>query len=235
MYRGEVSLTEENFEELVKCAEMLEIRGLNRNLSQFVKNLEEEYEPIVQTSQPQPKEIVLECPEQLNNESDPDPVNSDQSSGRTSSKRKRISSPGTTSAAPQKSLRTLKKPPNYNLSSRSSSEAENSASESASEAESDDSGESYVKTKKKRRRQSKKSSPGLDEWSEMTLEDPPDDFVLKNEATRKYNATHMWSALMRITEGLSIYRAAKIYGVPKASIMQYMKCYGIKSNNPPPF
>ncbi|GAB0097904.1 hypothetical protein DMENIID0001_135860 [Sergentomyia squamirostris] len=195
---------------------MLEICGINRTLSQFVKN--------------QPG-----CPEQLNNDTEKKPANSDQSAGRISSKRKLSSSPGTTSAAPQKSLRTLKKPPNYNLSSRSSSETENSASESASEAESDDSGESYVKTKKKRKHQSKKSSSGLNEWPEKILDTPPDDFVLENETNKKYDAVHLWSALMRITEGLSAYKATRIYGIPKASLMLYMKRYGIKSSFPPSF
>ncbi|GAB0097918.1 hypothetical protein DMENIID0001_136010 [Sergentomyia squamirostris] len=189
---------------------MLEICGINRTLSQFVKN--------------QP-----ECPEQLNNDTDQKPANSDQSAGRISSKRKLSSSPVTTSAAPQKSLRTLKKPPNYNLSSERSSEADNVDSDT----DSVDSEEFHEKIKKKRKRQSYNSTSGL-ELPAKILDTPPDDFTLPKGTRGSYDAVHLWSALMRITEGLSAYNAAKIYGIPRRSLIEYVRRYGITSRHPDP-
>nr|XP_029707724.1 protein bric-a-brac 2-like isoform X2 [Aedes albopictus] len=66
---------------------------------------------------------------------------------------------------------------------------------------------------------------------------PPSAFVLRNprgNQPRSYNTDALWSALMDVKAGESIYRASQIHKVPRKTLRNWMKRWDIKSAYPMP-
>ncbi|GAB0097905.1 hypothetical protein DMENIID0001_135870 [Sergentomyia squamirostris] len=58
---------------------------------------------------------------------------------------------------------------------------------------------------------------------------PPEDFVLPNYSRRSFSRKDMWRAMMCVKSGKSIKEAAKLFKIPTPSLHHYTKRFGIKS------
>lgn len=58
--------------------------------------------------------------------------------------------------------------------------------------------------------------------------------VLGLRNRRNYSSSSLWQALMDVKQGDSIYRAAKMHGIPRKTLRNWMARWNIKSSYPMP-
>ncbi|GAB0089565.1 hypothetical protein DMENIID0001_041310 [Sergentomyia squamirostris] len=222
MYKGEVSVLETGFEQLVKCAELLQIHSLNAVSGE--SNLREDHLIRVKGEVPDVPEIIHPMQEELSLQlhhelSAKEPRRYCQkSTSKISCSSKMIHQWN------QNEFRDLvENPPMVSgLKTESFPDYDDGTSSiTGKDIPPVPNSSSNIKTQMG----SKKS---------RMLPKPPKNFALKPSQgnLRSYDAKAMWSAMMSVKGGMSANRASKMYKVPRLSLHSYMKRYGIKSYFP---
>ncbi|GAB0097946.1 hypothetical protein DMENIID0001_136350 [Sergentomyia squamirostris] len=240
MYRGEVTVTGASYGGLMKCAKLLQIRGITRAESQITRNSEtsndDERNQEEQVDR-NPEENPSEIQEKLIDEIKAEVIDEEFEETQV-----------VQNVDPLELL--LPTCSNYNLSTVAAKrEMRQSSSSSASSIPGHNEGLADAQTI-----DSDDDLMDLDEGKEETAEfpvpsttkekikpvtfvSPPKDFVLQpgiKHTPRTYDAKDMWSALMSVKGGLSAHTAAKIYKIPNRTLYTYMKKHGITSSIPQP-
>ncbi|GAB0097913.1 hypothetical protein DMENIID0001_135950 [Sergentomyia squamirostris] len=210
MYRGEISVHEEDFEQLVKCAEILQIQGFKTEYgSKDQEGHEESQVDLIQEFKAEIPEVSLGTQSSgevfnviIPKEEPVEPVENYWTSSIPS-----ISQPGTSH-----------EPMSYNP-------------EDFSNLPNPQGDFSEVTATPKTRKKHKVNSP-IGRFPKDFLESPPENFVLPKHDRRTFDAKSIWSALMSIKGGMSARNASKIYKIPNHTVRVYMNRYGIKSTHP---
>ncbi|GAB0097901.1 hypothetical protein DMENIID0001_135830 [Sergentomyia squamirostris] len=246
MYSGEISSNDSGINELVKCAELLQIHTFHKD--EFQRGSNPESVPGTENYFPEElvDEIKTEIPDYpLNEEMKEVPEEKPECSfeiqdsrpppGDTRSRRGRAFDENTILAAIsciQGGVSIYRAAKMYNIPNRTLRD--------------------HMK-----RRGIKSTFPvpsGINKWNRMNRQNPPSssstsnpsnleafdlpddspegippDFRLPGSRPRRFDANTMWSALMSVKDGMSSQKASKVYGIPKQTLCEYMKRHGIIS------
>ncbi|GAB0097951.1 hypothetical protein DMENIID0001_136400 [Sergentomyia squamirostris] len=234
MYRGEVSVRQGDFGDLMKCAETLKIHGFIRAVLSHLENRESRNQgtessslPQQKTPAPQPEQVLMideiktevfdvedteiSYPRELVRPENP-PQEAENSGDSSLMNRSAESDPEILNSTHVERKKTKLRHWKTLENNRISGEMENENWSKDSEDETENSSRTERKKLK------------------FHFGPPPEDFVLPRfNRQRSFTRTAMWSALMSVKNGMTLVRAAQKFKISNAVLCVYMKKYGIKS------
>ncbi|GAB0097950.1 hypothetical protein DMENIID0001_136390 [Sergentomyia squamirostris] len=243
MYRGEVTVTGASYGGLMKCAKLLQIRGITRAESQITRNSEtsndderNQEEQVNRNPEENPSEIQEKLIDEIKAEVIDEEFEETQVVQNVDPLELLLPTCSNYNLSTVAAKREMRQ---SSSSSASSIPGHNEANEGLADAQTIDSDDDLMDLEETAENpvppttlQKKKKS-----LSNVTFVSPPSDFFLqpaKNNCPRTYDAKDMWSALMSVKGGLSAHKASKIYNIPNKTLYTYMKRHGIYSTIPQP-
>ncbi|GAB0094212.1 hypothetical protein DMENIID0001_094680 [Sergentomyia squamirostris] len=233
MYRGEISVQEDDLEDLIKCAETLKMQGFNRDiLSQFMNQDNRDQGTEQERSIPHPETAAAAEPDQVlidefrtdvfdvqdteiiypiedvfqeNSPEETDFGQMNEGSPLMNRSAKIVLERVKPAHVGQKEPNQRKTLRNYRISGKINTEN--------ASMDCDDNENSSQKNMK---------------FCEFNFGSPPKDFVIPC-CKRSYDKKALWSALMSVKNGMSIRKASQKFMISQPTISQYMKKFGIKS------
>ncbi|GAB0099089.1 hypothetical protein DMENIID0001_149160 [Sergentomyia squamirostris] len=205
MYKGEVSVKEDDLEEFVKCGEMFQVHGISRNSSA--------HPPDHHNSEEQ-------CPETESEEFTMGFVVDDT-----------VIKAESMIDDPQPATIGIFSVPVYENSSIECPETLNKVNELLSECQ--DPKDSKKRVKRFNKLPGKSAKRRNKMVSRNSYGSPPKNFVLKKNTNGKstgFSRENLWSALMAVKDGMSIGESVKNYNVNYSTLRRYMKRHGIESS-----
>ncbi|GAB0100380.1 hypothetical protein DMENIID0001_164130 [Sergentomyia squamirostris] len=204
MYKGEVTVSEADFQELLNCAQILQIHSFSRAESQIAGRSGKDD---VGTTEIFPEKLI----DGIKTELPDDEVELDETSVNFQSNVQVILDEYLQGDQRTNFSGDSRAPgmPQCSLSSNSSFNFEASHSSSTSHDQNDP-------------------------LSTRCYSPPQDFALPRTGHQRSFDEKTMWSAMMGVKNGLPINKASRMYKIPYPTLQQYVKRHGIKSSYPAP-
>ncbi|GAB0100376.1 hypothetical protein DMENIID0001_164080 [Sergentomyia squamirostris] len=216
MYKGEVTVSEADFQELLNCAQILQIHSFSRDEACQGENSmkEDDEEEFISDFKTERTELPEEC----------------LSINRIFVHQSSPESPGD----------SVKPPPPFDLSPSQVcaptllETVRDFVESQASCSFKPISRQSHIPAKQRKRKTAMAICMEPDAPGNSFESPPPDFFLSRTGHPRKFDAKNMWLAMMGVKNGLPITRSARIHKVSVRSLRRFMTRYGIKSSFPTP-